>query len=69
MSTGKYDYEKFNAAGLGQAFFLSFCALCRRHNVDGKTLDACSPDPCSETQALTNSTTSNRFNNQKLMYH
>ena len=48
MSTGKYDYEKFNAVGLGQAFFLSFCALCRRHNVDGKTLDACSPDPCSD---------------------
>jgi hypothetical protein len=40
-------YEKFNAVGLGQAFFLSFSALCRRHCVDGKMVLACSPYPCS----------------------
>lgn len=47
MSTGKYDYEKFNATWLGQACFLSFCGLYRRHFVDGIVFVACSPVSCS----------------------
>ena len=44
---GKIRLWKIQRSGARSSVFLSFSALCRRHNVDGKQLVACSPYPCS----------------------